>query len=105
MLQGSRVLLLFGRFLFCFIVLLLRGSLSQGSRFIYWRFVVLAEDPEERRDLSAQMPRKVAEMSARMDQYLAEAKSLDLAHQEADLAAWGFGGVWLPGWCDASIFG
>ena len=64
----------------------------------------LVEDPGERNDLSAEMPDKVAEMSARMDEYLAEAKAIDLAHQVSNPAAWAYGGVWLPGWCDASVF-
>merc|ERR1711976_24224 len=62
------------------------------------------QDPEERNDLSAQMPDKVAEMAARMDEYLAEARPIDLEHQKSNPAAWSFGGVWVPGWCDASVF-
>ena len=50
------------------------------------------------------MPNKVAEMSARMDEYLAEAKAIDLAHQVSNPAAWDYGRAWLPGWCDASVF-
>ena len=66
----------------------------------------LAEDPEERNDLSAQMPDKVAEMSARMDEYLAEAKDIDVAYVTSSVqAAFSYGGIWSPGWCDASVFG
>ena len=52
------------------------------------------------------MPDKVAEMSARMDEYLAEAKDIDVAYVTSSVqAAFSYGGIWSPGWCDASVFG
>ena len=61
-------------------------------------FVPSTDDPSERTNLADQMPDKVKEMSARLDEYFDEAVSIDLTISAMPQAR-SYGGTWQPGWC------
>ena len=61
----------------------------------------VADDPEERVNLAASNPDKVAELQARIDFYMETIHDVDLSvqgHSEAGNPS-NFDYFWTPGWC------
>ena len=60
-----------------------------------------SDDPEERINLSDQMPLTVEAMKARIEFHLSNAVELDLEHLRPDPAARNpdYDEIWTPGWC------
>ena len=60
----------------------------------------VVEDPEERRDLRAELPAVFAELRARALHHLVHVAPEDFPHQDFSGHPRNFGGIFSPGWCD-----
>ena len=76
----------------------LRGSIAAGNCCSILTCVLFTGDPSEKTNLGEQMPDKVKEISARLDEYFDQAVSIDLTIKAMPQAR-SYGGSWQPGWC------